>query len=92
MNSQGNWVKIHQFQTNDEHVFLPLEVTELQTNSLIVFDDNDNNIYHHFKVIAENTSGMFSSQEHILTIYNSDTWKSIGGIGDMIIDGTFYIR
>lgn len=92
MNSQGNWVKIYQFQTNNEQIYLPIELTELQTNSLIVFDDNNNNIFHHFKVITENTSGMFSSQEHILTIYNSDTWKSIGGIGDMIVEGTFYIR
>jgi uncharacterized protein YjlB len=48
-------------------------------------------------MIAENTAGMISQKENILTIYNQNSWLEIGGISSenqegMIIDGTFIIR
>jgi hypothetical protein len=92
MNAQGNWVKIHEVTTNDAEVFVLLEDTDLQDHSLSTQDVNGNTIYHHFKVVAHNTSGMQSTKENILTIPNEDNWIDIGGIGDMIISTTFTIR
>jgi hypothetical protein len=92
MNSQGNWVKIHELQTNDQDIYLPLEHTDLQTGTLSILDDQNNPVYHHFKVITENTAGMMSMEEYILTVHNEANWQDIGGIGDMIVGGTFYIR
>lgn len=92
MNSQGNWVKIHELQTNDTDIYLPLVDTQLETGTLVVVDVSGNTIYHHFKVIAENTAGMLSREENILTVYTPEGWKDIGGIGDMITGNTFIIR
>jgi len=92
MNSQGNWVKIHELQTNDQDIYLPLADTLLHSGILTVTDEGGDTIYHHFKVIAENTAGMLSSEEKILTIYIQDNWQDIGGIGEMITGNTFIIR
>lgn len=67
MNNQGNWVKIASIQTNDEVISLDLSDTDVPAD-LIVQDADGNPIYHHFKVITENTAGMMSNQENILTI------------------------
>jgi len=91
MNSQGNWVKIHELQTNQD-IYLPLAHTDLDSGILTVIDDQGNPIYHHFKVIAENTAGMLSTEEYILTIYIQNNWQDIGGIGEMIVGNTFVIR
>jgi hypothetical protein len=92
MNRQGNWDKIHEVTTNDETVFVLLADTSLQDHSLSTQDADGNPIYHHFKVVAQNTSGMLSTEEHILTIPNDDSWIDLGGIGDMIIGTTLTIR
>lgn len=92
MNTQGNWVKIHEVTSNEDPVYVQLEETALNNPSLRVLSDDDTRLYHHFKVIAENTSGMLSSKENILTIYNEVTWNDIGGIGTMIVGRTFRVR
>jgi hypothetical protein len=68
MNNSGNWVKIHELQTNADHIELPLADTDLGTGVIQTLDSDGNNIYSHFKVVAENTSGMLSIEENILTI------------------------
>lgn len=92
MNTQGNWVKIHEVTTNETDIYVLLADTDLQDHSLATQDADGNPIYHHFKVVAQNTSGMLSTEENILTIPNTDNWIDIGGIGDMIIGTTFTIR
>lgn len=92
MNSQGNWVKIHLIKSNEPTIYLPLEDTELDNSSLNVLSIEEGRIYHHFKVIAENTSGMLSAKENILTIYNEVTWQDIGGISTMIVGPTFIVQ
>lgn len=92
MNSQGNWVKIHELQTNNQNNYLPLAQTNLQSGTLSIMNDENNSIYNHFKIITENTAGMMSNEERILTIHNEVNWQDIGGIGEMIVGGTFYIR
>ncbi|MDR2064594.1 MAG: hypothetical protein LBP85_02625 [Prevotellaceae bacterium] len=69
MNNQGNWMKIKELVANsDETVYLPLADTALESGALQITDEYGQAIYHHFKAIAENSSGMLSSNEEILTI------------------------
>lgn len=68
MNSSGNWVKIYDISSNAAQILLPLENTDLQTDIIQTLDGNGNKMYTHFKVVAENTSGMLSLEENILTI------------------------
>lgn len=92
MNSQGNWVKIHELKTNDKDIYIPLGQTDLASGTLSILDNEENNIFHHFKVITENTAGLLSKEENILTVHSEANWQDIGGIGNMIVRGTFYIR
>lgn len=92
MNTQGNWVKIHEVTSNEDTIYVQLEDTELSNPSLRILSEDNTRMYHHFKVIAENTSGMLSSKENILTIYNEVTWNDVGGIGTMVVGGTFRVR
>ena len=80
LSSQGNWKKIYEIKSNDANIYIPIVETELNNANLDVRDEDNNPVYHHFKVVAENTSGMFSQEENILTIYNENTWKNINEI------------
>ena len=68
MTRSGNWEKIHEVTSNLDDVILPLENVDSYTDELIIKNDDGERIYHHFKVISENSSGMFSSEEKILTL------------------------
>lgn len=68
MNNQGNWDKIHEVTSNKNEIILPLEEIKFYSDELIIKAQDDQRIYHHFKLISENSSGMFSSQENILTL------------------------
>ena len=65
MNSQGNWVKIHQKQSNDSTIFVHLEQTDLNNANLRVLSDDGNRIYHHFKVITENTFWLSETPDEV---------------------------
>jgi hypothetical protein len=79
-------------------IYLQLEVTNLNSPNLTVLSEDGSKLYHHFKVIAENHSGIFSKEENILTIYNEISWTDVGGISNpnhtegMIIGATFRVR
>lgn len=100
LDSQGNWVNIHPTSITlfNNQIYLPLELTNLAIASLSTKTTDGSAIYHHFKVIAENTSGMLSSKENILTMYNADSYHADGGIAPntgnygMIIQGDFIVR
>ncbi|MDY0088732.1 MAG: hypothetical protein RBR78_00030 [Flavobacteriaceae bacterium] len=92
MTKNGQWNKIFEISGNQESFIVPLMETQWEDHSLVVESEDQKPVYHHFKVIAENTAGMMSKEEHILTVYNEADWQDIGGIGEMIIGGTFYIR
>lgn len=68
MTRSGNWEKIHEVSSNLNDVILPLESVKSFTDELIIKNENGERIYHHFKLISENSSGMFSSEEKILTL------------------------
>ena len=68
MTRSGNWEKIHEVTSNLDDVSLPLESVNSYTDELIIKNDDGERIYHHFKLISENSSGMFSSEEKILTL------------------------
>lgn len=100
-NELGEWVDyIHpeNLAVLDTTIYLPLEKTNLATSSLVTKKADGKTIYHHFKVVAENTAGMISNKDLILTLYQSNTYQSNGGISDplnpegMIIEGNFIIK
>ena len=68
MNSQGNWVELTVIQSNDDIIVVYLDETDWQSDVLKTLDDDGNPLYHHFKVLTENTAGMMSVEENILTI------------------------
>jgi hypothetical protein len=71
MSNQGNWIKIASLQTNDASLTLALANTDWGNGGVLPLVDNEGNaVFHHFKVLTENTSGMFSTDENILTIGN----------------------
>lgn len=91
----GTWEYQNTFDVVNNSLYLPLE--EINMNPMPIKDNSGNVLYHHFKVITENTSNMFSTEEKILTIYKDDTWADISGISSdgidgMNIQGTFIVR
>lgn len=68
MNNQGNWAKIHEVVSNLNDLTLPLNDVEKYSSELVLKTKDGDRIYHHFKVISENSSGMLSSDEKILTL------------------------
>lgn len=77
MTPSGNWSKVFEVSGTQDTFVVPLELTTLNDPSLVIEDSNQKPIYHHFKVIAENSSGMFSTGEKILTVYNASNWYAI---------------
>ncbi|AZB01604.1 hypothetical protein EG359_19215 [Chryseobacterium joostei] len=72
MSEQGNWRKIKTLEDNSSglkaSIKLALKDTNWGSGSLGYYDEQGNILAHHFKVVTENTSGMFSKDENILTI------------------------
>jgi hypothetical protein len=66
--ASGNWNKIYQTKTNADPVNVPLTSTELGTGVLLKQNSDGGAIYHRFKVEVENTSGMFSLNEDVLSV------------------------
>jgi len=93
MNNQGNWVKIYEIQTNDDQIEVALSETSVEPPLLLIQDENSVNGYHHFKVITENTSGMLSTEEKILTIpdytVSDQDPTNPTGIGAMVVGSSF---
>ncbi len=68
MNNQGNWEKIHEIVSNESTIVLPLDDVSAYTDELMIKTADNERIYHHFKVVSVNSSGMYSSEEKILTL------------------------
>jgi hypothetical protein len=68
MNGRGNWTKIHSFATNDVSVTLDLSATDLGTATLAKQNAGKRTIFHRFKVVTENSSGILSTEERPLVI------------------------
>ncbi len=75
MSGQGNWTKLATVQSNDTNLALQLASTDWGSGTLPLVDANGDSIYHHFKVLTENTAGLISSEENILTIGNSNAFS-----------------
>lgn len=93
--SAEEWTYQETFDLTANKFYLPLEKVNL--DPMQIKDADGNILYHHFKLVSQNTSNMFSAQEKILTIYKEETWSDIGGISSdgidgMITQGTFIIR
>ncbi|MDQ1806216.1 hypothetical protein ACNFU2_07685 [Chryseobacterium sp. PTM-20240506] len=88
------WMPKEVFDVNDHTLFLRLE--KLGLDPLSIADPDGNPIYHHFKMITENTAGMLSKEDKVLTVYDAGSWTDIGGISSdgtdgMIIEQTFIV-
>ncbi|WP_430408561.1 invasin domain 3-containing protein [Kordia sp.] len=92
MNSQGNWFKIYTLISNTDSIQLLLADTSLQSGTLSTKNEEGDSKYHHFKVISENSAGMMSTEEKILTIPRTSTVAQNEGIGNMIIESTNIVR
>lgn len=68
LNSQGNWIKIHELISNDEQILLPLADTNIDNPVLLTQDEDGNKIYHQFKVDVENTAGMLNLKSNIIAV------------------------
>lgn len=67
-NGSGNWNRIYKQKTDASPVIVPLSSTDLGTGVLLKQDAAGTPIYHRFKLEVENTSGMFSLNEDVLSI------------------------
>lgn len=68
MNPRGNWVKVHTLESNAATVTLDLATTDLGTNVLTKRTAAGRVVYHRFKVVTENSSGLLSREERPLVI------------------------
>ncbi len=69
MNSVGNWVTIYRIKTNSSSVTVDLANTDLGTNVLPKEDpDEGRPIFNRFRVRVENSSGLFSLDDKVLTV------------------------
>lgn len=68
MSSTGNWLTIHRLKTN-QSVTVNLAATDLGTNVLPKEDaDEGRPVYNRFRVRVENSSGLFSLNDKVLTL------------------------
>jgi hypothetical protein len=67
MSAAGIWVTIYQLKTND-HVTVDLAATDLGTNVLPKENDEGELVYHRFRVRVENSSGLLSLIDKVLTL------------------------
>jgi len=68
MTSKGNWQLIKSLRTNDEIMNVDLVSTYLNSGTLKKQDEDGNVTFNHFKVVAENASGMLSLKDEVITI------------------------
>ncbi|MBP2616439.1 hypothetical protein [Chryseobacterium jejuense] len=93
--NKEEWFLTETFDMTGNEFFLPVE--KLGLDPMKIKDAEGRVLYHHFKMVSQNTSNMFSTEEKILTIYKEETWTDIGGISHdgtdgMILQGTFIVR
>jgi hypothetical protein len=64
----GNWNRIYREKTDADPVNIALSATDLGTGTLLKQDADGRPICHRFKLEVENTSGMFSLNEDVLSV------------------------
>lgn len=81
MSQNGNWTKIKTLENYNMsprgEIKLALKDTDWGNSTLLFKDANGETWSHHFKVVTENTAGMFSKDENILTINNDLVFSPI---------------
>lgn len=97
-NNENEWVNKEIIDIIDGQLSLPLSLLGTNYDQFSLFDQNNNRMYYHFKVVAENTSNMFSTQDNTLTLFTDDIWNDLTGISSdgisngMMIEKTFIIK
>ncbi|MDN3606403.1 COG1470 family protein [Kaistella yonginensis] len=96
--NQEVWENKEIIDIADGKIAIALDTLDPEYLQLLLFDENGNRKYYHFKVVVENTSNMFSIEENILTLFTDDIWNDLQGISSngtsngMIIEKTFIIK
>lgn len=96
--NEGMWENKEIINIVEGKIILPFDLLGSEYLQLPLFDENGIRRYYHFKIIAENTSNMFSTQENILTLFTDEIWNDLQGISSngtsdgMIIEKTFIIK
>jgi hypothetical protein len=68
LNDLGNWVKIYTLQSNAAIIQVDLQTTTLASNVLVKEDAAGNTLYHRFRVMVENSSGLVNLEQSELTV------------------------
>jgi hypothetical protein len=66
--SGGHWMKIAQVSGNDPVFYQSLAASDLASGTLPKQDEDLNYLFHHFKVVAINSSGLMAKEESTLRI------------------------
>jgi len=98
-NGDGNntWINITDIDIINSKIAFDIKILGADYQELALFDANNTRKYYHFKVSAENTSNMFSTEDNILTVFTDSIWDNLKGVseeedGGMIIGKTFIIK
>ena len=68
MNAQGNWVKIHELESNEEKIVMSLSETTLTEEELEKINLESRENFNHFRVDVENTAGLINIEKNRVTI------------------------
>jgi hypothetical protein len=68
LNKFNSWEKIHEIISNDADLVVDLENTSLGSGTLPKIDEVGEEVFHYFKVSVENSSGILSLDDRVLTI------------------------
>lgn len=77
MNIRGNWETKKEHQSNENIIRLELSEINDGSNALKIEDASGSSIYHRFRIVAKNFSGMISREEKVIVIYDVNSWKNI---------------
>lgn len=68
MDERGTWVNIYSVTTNAVEMEIDLLSTTLNDGTLLKVDSDDNTLYHQFRVVVVNSSGLKNLTHKVLTV------------------------
>jgi len=93
----NSWVNIGEVNIINSKITFDIKLLGDGYKEFPMFDNNNIRKFYHFKVTAENTSSMFSTEDHILSLFPDSVWDNLSGISNdeksgMAIGETFIIK
>ncbi len=68
LNNLGTWVRIATVQSNAPSIQVDLQTTTLASDVLVKEDAAGNTLYHRFRIMVENSSGLVNLEQNELTV------------------------